>query len=534
MKDNETVGRRKPAFLFRLPVLAFLAAFVLSNCPGLTGDETGEPEQSAAPAAEETAVSKTGETQAFVSFTLTGTYTGVWKVYATAAGSALMAGVSAAYSAPLLTLTAADGDLDPRTYYVSVTGAGKTESKRLALTVAAYSDDEISQKPVSTPMFHVGGLHTAGDFERIKAKLAANEEPWVSGWNKLTANSHAQVSYTPNPVTQIVRGAASGGPAENYSRAFNDAAAAYQLALRWKISGDSGFAARGVYILNEWAKICTEEITGTTDQSLAAGIYGYQFAVAGELLRDYPGWDLADFSAFQQWMLNIFFPKNKDFLTRHHDTHDDHYWANWDLCNLASVLAIGILCDRRDIYNMAIDYLQNGNGNGNWYKAINYLHTVGNEELAQLQESGRDQGHATLCIALMDVICQLTWNQGDDFYGLDDNRFLKACEYTAKYNVAGLDVPFHQYVRLWGNKNQYPDPRVETHTQISSASRGTVRPMWSGPYYHYVKVKGLAESKAYYTKMGVDAASPEGGGGDYGSTSGGFDQLGFGTLMYAR
>jgi hypothetical protein len=30
----------------------------------------------------------------------------------------------------------------------------------------------------------------------------------------------------------------------------------------------------------------------------------------------------------------------------------------------------------------------------------------------------------------------------------------------------------------------------------------------------------------------VLANSPEGGGGNYGSTSGGFDELGFGTLAY--
>lgn len=60
-----------------------------------------------------------------------------------------------------------------------------------------------------------------------------------------------------------------------------------------------------------------------------------------------------------------------------------------------------------------------------------------------MQESGRDQGHATLVIAQLGTICQMTWNQGDDFFGFDNNRFLKACEYTAKYNVANLDVPFH-------------------------------------------------------------------------------------------
>ncbi|WP_328430737.1 hypothetical protein [Streptomyces sp. NBC_00443] len=30
------------------------------------------------------------------------------------------------------------------------------------------------------------------------------------------------------------------------------------------------------------------------------------------------------------------------------------------------------------------------------------------------------------------------------------------------------------------------------------------------------------------------SVAPEGGGGDYGSDSGGYDRLGFGTLMYAK
>jgi hypothetical protein len=32
----------------------------------------------------------------------------------------------------------------------------------------------------------------------------------------------------------------------------------------------------------------------------------------------------------------------------------------------------------------------------------------------------------------------------------------------------------------------------------------------------------------------AESARPEGGGGDYGSNSGGYDQTGFGTLMYAK
>jgi hypothetical protein len=412
---------------------------------------------------------------------------------------------------------------------LTIKGAGIKEE-----TVPEYGGPSapgktIALKPETTPMLHVGGLHTAADFERIRGKLAAAEEPWAAAWAKLTESKYAQATWTPYPTEYIHR----SGTGDNYMNAARSAAAAYQMGLRWKISGEAKYAARAVYILNRWAAEC-KGITGNTNASLASGLYGYEFAAAGELLRDYSGWEAADFQKFQQWLVSVFWPGNYDFLNRHHDTFDDHYWANWDLCNLASALAIGITADRRDIYNYAVDYLQNGRGNGKFSKAVNYIHTLNGEELGQMQESGRDQGHTTLCAALMGFICQITWNQGDDFYGLDNNRFLKGCEYTAKYNVAGLNVPFETYVRKYGNKNSNPNGLYETHTGVSPASRGTVRPMWAAPYWHYKAAKGLSDSKLTYTKMGLDAVGIEGGGGHYGETSGGFDQLGFGTLMYTR
>jgi hypothetical protein len=377
----------------------------------------------------------------------------------------------------------------------------------------------------SVPMKR-GGLHTEEDFKRVRQKLAAGEEPWLSGWNKLVSNPRAQTTWKANPVVKLIRGGNSREEPDpdNYSRAMNDAAAAYQLALRWKISGDDSFAQAGINILNSWASTC-ERISGNSNTALAGGIYGYQFAVAAELLRDYEGWVTEDFESYKQWMVDVFYSLNMNFLKSHWGTCDSHYWANWDLCNLASVIAIGILTDNRSMYNYAVNYLQKGNGNGNLFKAINHVFEDENGGLAQLQESGRDQGHSLMVIGLLGTICQLTWNQGDDFYGLDDNRVLKATEYTAKYNVAQLNVPFKAYTRYYGaNCSQ-----SETHTAISPSGRGEVRPIWTAPYYHYTKVKKLA---ATYTGMGVQQTHPEGGGGDYGPNSGGYDHLGFGTLMF--
>lgn len=376
------------------------------------------------------------------------------------------------------------------------------------------------------PMKHVGALHTPEDFSRVKAKLDAGDESITAGWNMLINNSHAQLTRTASPVVKLVRGGGSREEPDpdNYGNAMRDVAAAYQLALRWKISGDDAYAETAINILNAWASTC-ERISGDTNTALAGGIYGYQFAIAGELLRDYEGWAADDFETYKQWMLDVFYSLNMAFLTSHWGTCDSHYWANWDLANLASVMAIGILTENRGIYNYAVDYLQNGNGNGNWYKAFNHVFDGDNAGLAQIQESGRDQGHTVMVIGIAGHIAQMAWNQGDDFYGLDDNRFLKACEYVAKYNVANLDVPFHEYTRKWAANCA----QTEVHTQISSAGRGEKRPVWTAPYYHYAKIKG---KEAQYTEIGMGSVYPEGGGGNYSPNSGGYDQFGFGTLMY--
>ena len=172
----------------------------------------------------------------------------------------------------------------------------------------------------------------------------------------------------------------------------NDAAAAYQCAIRWKVSGDDVYAEKSIEILNAWAQKC-ERISGNSNVMLAAGLYGYQFANAAEIMRSYSGWSSEDFEGFKQWLLDVFYSLSSDFLVRHNGTCISHYWANWDLANIANIMAVGILTDSAEIYNEALDYLINGNGNGSLKNAIYYIHPDG---LGQLQESGRDQGHSSI------------------------------------------------------------------------------------------------------------------------------------------
>src|SRR4051812_47112079 len=74
---------------------------------------------------------------------------------------------------------------------------------------------------------HPGMLHTSADFSRMVSKVTAGTEPQTSGWNKLLANTHSSSSYTLQGPLSIVYRGYDGVRAENYSKLFNDIAAAY-------------------------------------------------------------------------------------------------------------------------------------------------------------------------------------------------------------------------------------------------------------------------------------------------------------------
>ncbi|MFF1295881.1 MULTISPECIES: alginate lyase family protein [unclassified Streptomyces] len=405
-----------------------------------------------------------------------------------------------------------EGELSRRGLLRTAGGLGAA----LALGGGAFAATTAGAAP--STWTHPGMLHNAGDINRAKVRVAAGTDPWLSGWNKLVANSHSQSTWTNRATATVIR----GGTGENYGLLYNDIAAAYQNALRWKVGGTEANAACAANILNAWSTTLTS-IGGNADRFLAAGLYGWQFANACELMRDYDGFDLA---AAQEMMARVFYPMNNSFLTHHNDACITNYWANWDLCNMASILAIGILNQDSAKYDQAVTYFKSGAGNGSLAHAVPYLYTDSDGyALGQWQESGRDQGHTVMGMGQMGAICEMAWNQGDDLYSYDGRRFMKGAQYVAKYNL-GNDVPFTTYT--WGTGQNCSQ---SSQTVISAASRGQIRPVWAMLHFHYNRRLSLDDK---YISAFYYANAPEGGGGDYGTTSGGFDQLGFGTLMYAK
>jgi LPXTG-motif cell wall-anchored protein len=158
----------------------------------------------------------------------------------------------------------------------------------------------------------------------------------------------------------------------------------------------------------------------------------------------------------------------------------------------------------------------------------NAIPVVYADGLAEWAEAGRDQGHALLGVGLMGTICEMAWNQGIDLYGYDDSRFLKGAQYVAKWSLGG-DVPYTSYTRKKGAPGIWSGS--ETASAAAAVDPAMARPIWAMIANHYTQRRGL--DAPHLTKISARFA-PEGGGGDYGPHSGGYDQLGFGTLAFTR
>jgi hypothetical protein len=375
--------------------------------------------------------------------------------------------------------------------------AGGSAYNRDGATLTPLAGDRVFQLHLTAPAVspagfaHPGTLHTQVDLDRMTAKIAANAEPWKASYDILANSPWAQTWWPAYNIDYIVR----GDSGNNYTRSQQDAQAIYELALRWKLTGDVTYANKAVEIANVWSDL--QGLGGNSNVSLASGICGYLFAIGGEVLSTYPGWPAAEKQAYKDMMMRVFYPANHDFLWRHHQTPftkggNTHYRLNWDTANMASMAAIGILCDNRAVYQQAVDHFKYGSGNGRIERAAWYLHPGG---LAQTEESGRDQPHNNGGWHAMALLCQMAWNQGDDLFGYDNNRVLRAFEYNAKYNL-GNDVPwvFHRNASL-------------TYTEtLSGAGRGSFVPIYELIYNHYVNVKGIA---APWSKQVADMMRPE-------------------------
>ena len=399
---------------------------------------------------------------------------------------------------------------------------------------------------------HPGGLHTQEDFDRIKQQLVSGNETVTTAYNVLRNAAYAQSTAASYPAESIVR----GGSGENYINAARGATIAYQNALRWKIEGNASCAKHAVDVLMAWART-TKYVTGTSDQCLARGLYGYQFAQAAELMRDYEGWAQEDFEEFKQWMLTVWYPGAIGFLRVRNGTWENtgkwwqapgHYWSNWGLCNALCVMSIGVLCDDVFIYNQGVSFMKYDQvgtftnprtanpilndglteylGNLVVTTSESALETGAYGQLGQTNESGRDTGHPAMALGLAIDIAHMMYNQGNDLFAYMNHRLAAGIEYVAAQAMSTEGLPWTNY-SYGTNGIYYTDSRCWTMTGPCLGVQ--IRPCWGTVVGIYEGVKGV---KMPFAEQALALQGIDGGGA--GAVSGGYDQLGYSVLMNTR
>lgn len=332
--------------------------------------------------------------------------------------------------------------------------------------------------PMEAQFIHPGILHSTEELDFIKKEVKEGKEPRYTWWNQFTSLAVSRPDYRPTANVRVERGAYNkpniGG--DDFLR---DGVAAYSHALQWVVTGNKANAEKAIEILNAWS-YSLEVVTGH-DTKLLIGMGGYKFCSAAEIIRHtYSDWAEKDQHQFRIMLTEVLYPFIKDFFPAAN--------GNWDASMIATMMSMGVFCDDRAMFDRAVNYFYNGEGNG----------AIGNYfmESGECQESGRDQGHTQMGMAYMGDACEIGWHQGLDMYGALDNRLFKGFEYTAKYNLGG-EVPYEPYVSFQGKYN---------YLTISKRTN-RFHPLYEKVYHHYTVRKGMDMP---FTRQIIEANRPEG------------------------
>lgn len=388
--------------------------------------------------------------------------------------------------------------LSRRTFLGAAGLAGVAGSGLLSALAATPAWAQLADAAFS--FAHPGLLHSRADLDRMRSAVAEGRAPIAAGFAALAADSRSQHSYAVRNTGQITTW--GRGPTDNTSQAAADAAAAYQNALMWAVTGDVRHADKARDILDAWAASLTG-ITGA-DGQLGAGIQGFKFVNAAEILRHsgYDGWSQESIRRCERSFTDVWYPALSGYCL--------YANGNWDVAALRTILAVAVFCDNRVMFEDALRFAAAGAGNGS------VLHRIVTAA-GQGQESGRDQAHEQLAVGLLADAAEVAWQQGVDLYGFADDRILANFEYFGRYNLGDDSVPFTPDLDRTGKY---------VKTAVSNRQRGQWRPLWEMAYAHYA---GRLGKPAPYTEKVVF----RGTGGTRVVEGYQEDHPGWGTLTYA-
>jgi hypothetical protein len=316
----------------------------------------------------------------------------------------------------------------------------------LALMVAAPG---LAQADVVTPAVGVGAsdgtvvssagfAHPGVNVDRtqlntMRNMVAAGKEPWASAYQAMSVDPTAAKDYVLKGPVAAVQWRSNGA---NQYRLYQDGHAAGIQADMWYITGDDAYRDNALKDIRAWSSTLTEMSEG-----IHAPVGLAEMTQAAEILRytTGSGWTDADTTAYSA-MIRIVMRSRDDG-----GIDQPGAFMNQAAAQLQALVSFAVFLDDRDAYNQYMSRITVGNNpdplrDGAISKQINAD--------GQVNEMGRDQGHASLDVSQPASIASTAYIQhtrgdlgddGIDLFSYLDNRLLKGADYFARYNL-GHDV----------------------------------------------------------------------------------------------
>jgi len=185
-----------------------------------------------------------------------------------------------------------------------------------------------------TNLVHPGLLHSREELDFVKARIAANQEPWKEAFDRVKALNPE--NRNPSPRVSL-------SPSGNHSlhdEMIRDGSAAYACALLWYYSGDQEYADHAIEILNAW------NIFESHDNWLFLSWAVPHFLNAAEIIRySQAGWSSADQKKFEDMVRNYWLKPMQN-----------NNWVNNAMhTSIEGYIAVAIFLDDKEEFNKAID-----------------------------------------------------------------------------------------------------------------------------------------------------------------------------------
>lgn len=334
---------------------------------------------------------------------------------------------------------------------------------------------------------HPGLLSTCDDLNFMRDRLLAGDEPWTSAYNVLRqdALSNNDAGFVPNPP-------ATYGTADNAvyktqeNELSNGGKAVYRNAIRYYMTGDTVLADKAVEILMAWTHGYNGSDTSVQGGNalLTMSDNWPKYMWGAEILRaTYPGWTAQDQADFKSFLNSKIVPNlqssdsfaNGNCAACSAGSWSNTYTDNWASWGTHARLTIAVFSDDQALYTRA--------QNEYTYLIGTYIRndfTTNETCRPDTDDLGNnvngDLWHTQLGTGPHVASAEVAWNQGDNWYGLQNNRLLNMLERHAPYvcfDARGSDA-------TW--------PCGSDLSLLKTDAFG----LWEMAYNHYHKRQGLA------------------------------------------